>query len=182
MFIPITRPNCLCKFIEKAVQRKFKTVQLKYIFVSISERYNRRLRHIYCIFPHITCIFTRLILPANAWTSTIHQPHFLEANIEVTKRGCRKCYIKRNQIINLQQKLPICPLFWIQLPNLPDLKAISIILSQMEKERHVAETIAESAAQDPCKKETTHALENRAQKLPQTQSLPQLQPIDTQDR
>lgn len=76
MLIPITRPNCLCKFIEKAVQRKFKTVQLKYTFVSISERYNRRLRHIYCIFPHITCIFTRLILPANAWTSTIQQPHY----------------------------------------------------------------------------------------------------------
>ena len=87
-----------------SLKKQFKEIhmQLKYTFVSISERYNRRLRHIYCIFPHITCIFTRLILPANAWTSTIQQPHFLEANIEVTKRGYRKCYIKRNQIINLQ--------------------------------------------------------------------------------
>lgn len=106
----------------------------------------------------------------------------LETNIEVTKRGYRKCYIKRNQIINLRQELPICPLFRIRLPNLRDLKAISIILSQMEKKRHVVETIAESAARDPCKKETTHALENRAQRLQQTQSLPQLQPTDTQDR
>ncbi|XP_050473603.1 phosrestin-2-like isoform X5 [Bombus huntii] len=55
-------------------------------------------------------------------------------------------------------------------------------LSQMEKKRHVVETIAESAVRDPCKKETTHALENRAQRLQQTQSLPQLQPTDTQDR
>lgn len=59
---------------------------------------------------------------------------------------------------------------------------VSLYPITMEKERHVVETIAESAVRDPCKKETTHALENRAQRLQQTQSLPQLQPTDTQDR
>ncbi|CAD1479687.1 unnamed protein product, partial [Heterotrigona itama] len=50
----------------------------------------------------------------------------------------------------------------------------------MENKRHVEE-ITESVVHDLTKKET-HTLENRAQRLQQTQSLPQLpQSTDTQD-
>ncbi|XP_076755429.1 arrestin homolog isoform X1 [Xylocopa sonorina] len=67
----------------------------------------------------------------------------------------------------------------IELPSNSAERRVSLYPITMENKRCVEETFAETAAREARNKET-RCTENQAQRLQQTQSLPQLQPSDTQ--